>query len=337
MELNTVSLSDFVRLAGIIFEKEKASLGQEMFTSGIFNIEAIPQNSGNTREYTEIDLEEYAKFKGQGDQASRAKVQQGYSKVMTSFRIANDIGITYEMRTQNKYIEVIRRLTNLARLPVNRRELDLTHRFTFGTAISYTDMDGRTIDITTGASTSQQLFDTDHPVRGSSTTYRNRLANNPQVSKGAIEGMEKLVVEETINQFGEKTVLPHDIIWSSDDPNTINTIREYLQSTASIEGINAGVVNVYKGKYRHVILPRLATDANGAVATTKRKYWGLVSSVGSSAHCGIWEEAHLKAPADLNAGEEFSTDDWNFGVRAGYGITILNGGWVKFSSGDGTP
>jgi len=27
--------------------------------------------------------------------------------------------------------------------------------------------------------------------------------------------------------------------------------------------------------------------------------------------------------------------DWNFGVRAGYGIAIVNGVWVKFSSGDG--
>lgn len=336
MELSTVSLSDFVRLAAIIFEKEKASLGQEMYTSGIVQVETIPQNTGNTREYTEIDLEEYADFKGQGDQASRAKVQQGYSKVVTTYRFAKDIGITYEMRTQNKYVEVVRRLTNLARLAINRRELDLTHRFTFGTATSYTDKNGRTIDITTGASSSQQLFDTDHPVRGSSTTYRNRLANNPQVSKGAIEGMEKLVVEETINQFGEKMVMPFDIIWSSDDPNTINTIREYLQSTAAVEAPNAGVTNVYKGKYRHVILPRLATDKNGAVDSTKRRYWGLVSTVYSTFHLGVWEQPHLKNPADLNAGEEFSTDDWNFGVRNGYGMAVVEGSWCKFSSGDGT-
>ena len=42
MELNSVSLGDFVRLADIIFEKEKASLGQEMLNSGIFWVENIP-------------------------------------------------------------------------------------------------------------------------------------------------------------------------------------------------------------------------------------------------------------------------------------------------------
>lgn len=335
MELNSVSLGDFVRLADIIFEKEKAGLGQEMLNSGLFWVETIPMNSGNTREYTEIDLQEYARLKPQGDQAVRAKVQQGYNKVLTQKRIALDIGITYEMRSQNKYPEVIRRLTNLAKTLVNRRELDMTHRFTFGTVTSYTDQDGTSVDISLGDTLA--LFSTAHTVKGSSTTYRNRLANNPQLSRGALEGMEQLVAEQTINQFGEKVVVPFDILWITDDPNTENTALEYLRSVAAPDYANAGVTNVYKAKYKLVKLPRLATDAFGAVDTTKRKYWGLASSSATTAHMGVWEEAHLKVPQDLNAGEEFSTDDWNFGGRAGYGICIVNGVWTKFSSGDATP
>jgi len=333
MELNNAVLSDFVRLAGIIFEKAKESLGQEARNSGIFVYETLGMNTGNTREYTEIDLNEYAKVKSEGDQASRAKVQQGYNKVLTSYRVAQDIGITYEMRSQNKYPDVVRRITSLAGLAINRMELDLTHRITFMTATTYTDMDSRTINISVGDTLA--LASTVHTLRGTSTTFRNRLANNPQVSKGAIEGMERLVAEETLNQFGEKVVIPFDVIFSSDDPNTVNTIREYLQSTAAVEATNSGVVNVYKGKYRHVILPRLATDANGAVDSTKRRYWGLVSTSFSTAHFAVWEEPRLKNPANLNAGEEFSTDDWNFGVRAGYGITIVNAPWIKVSTGDG--
>jgi hypothetical protein len=334
MELNTVSLGDFVKLAGIIFEKSKMSLGQEARNSGMFMFNPIPMNSGNTREYTEIDQNEYAKYKGEGDQAARGKVQQGYSKTLTHYRIAEDIGITYEMRSMNKYPEVVRRLTNLAGKGVNRMELDLTHRITFAFSTSYTDMDGRTVDTTLGDALA--LASTVHKLKGTSTTFRNILANNPQVSKGAIEGMEKLIVEETLNQFGEKVVIPFDIIFTSDDPNTINTVREHLQSTAAVDAVNAGVTNVYKGKYRHVILPRLATDANGAVDTTKRRYWGLASSMYTTGHFDVWEEPRLKIPANLNAGEEFSTDDWNFGVRAGYGICIVNAVWLKISKGDGT-
>ena|SRR3990167_5962697 len=333
MELNTATLNDFVRLAGIIFEKQKMSLPTDARSSGIFAEESIPEQSGDIREYSEIDPEEYAKKKGEGDQAQRARVQQGYSKEMRPYRFALDIGITYEMRSRNKYPKVIAGLTSLARQAINRMELDLTHRLTFGTATAYTDMDGDSIDVTVGDTLA--LFSTVHTLRGSSTTYRNRLANNPQLSRGALEGMERLVVEETLNMFGEKVVMPFDVLWVGDDPNTINIALELLQSTASVEGTNAGVTNVYKSKYRLVKFTRLATDANGAVDATKRKYWGLSSSLYPSLRLGVWEEPRLKVPGNLNAGEEFSTDDWNFGVRGGWGICGLSGAGIKFSSGDG--
>lgn len=303
-------------------------------SSGLFRIESIPQNSGNVRDFSEIDLEEYASFKGQSDQASRAKVQQGYTKTATAFRIGKDIGISYEMRTQNKYTEVVARLTNLADMAVKRMDLDMSHRIGFGTATAYTNVDGISVDITMGDTLA--LFSTVHTVRGASTTYRNRLANNPQFSRGSLEAMEKLVVEETINQFGEKKAVSFDILWSTDDPNTVNTIREVLKSTASVNAPNDGVTNVYEGKYRTVVLPRIATLASGAVDSTKSKYWGLASSMMTSAYLGVLEEPHLKTPAAGNNGEEFSTDDWNFGVRAGYFISIVSGAWIKGSTGDGT-
>lgn len=334
MELNTVTLADFVKLATVIWEDAFAGVPQTVRQSGLFNVDPIPMNSGNTREYSEIDGEQYAKLKDEGDQATRAKVQQGYSKTMTQKRVAMDIGITYEMRTQNKYPEVVRRLTTNASQVAARMDLDLSHRIGFGTATTYTDMDGQTVDIAVGDAL--QLFYTAHTLKGSSTTYRNRLANNPRLSKGALEGMERLVVEETYDQFGVKMTMPFDVLWTTDDPNTVNTAREYLQSTADVEGAHSGIVNVYQSKYRHVVLPRVATTATGAPDSTKRYYWGLASTMMTTAHLGVWEEPHLKTPSDLNAGEDFATDDWNFGCRGGYGIAIVSGSWIKMSSGDGT-
>ncbi|MFH2142444.1 MAG: hypothetical protein ABIJ97_08490 [Bacteroidota bacterium] len=40
--------------------------------------------------------------------------------------------------------------------------------------------------------------------------------------------------------------------------------------------------------------------------------------------------------ANLNAGEDFATDDWDFGSRAGYGICTVNAAWLKLSKGDGS-
>lgn len=336
MELNSISLGDFVKLATVIWSDAYESVPQTMRTSGLVKEMAIPANTGNTREFSEIDSNEYLSYKGEGDQAPRGKVQQGYSKTMTMYRVAENIGITYEMRTQNKAPEVVARLENSGRKGANRMDLDLTHRLTFGTATSYTDMDGRTVSIVTGESSTQQLFDTDHPLAGSSTTYRNRLANNPALSKGAIEGMERLITENTYNNLGEKVTANFDILFTTDDPNAVNTAREYLRSTAAPDATHAGVINVYAGKYKHVVLPRLATTAVGAPDSTKRGYWGIASSSMSSLHLGVWEAPHLIAPTPGSNAEDVQTDDWEFRSRAGYGIAIVSSAWIKFSSGDGT-
>ena len=335
MELNTISLNVFVQLADVIFEKALGAVNMAMRGSGLFNVESVPANTGDIRQYTEIDLNRYARFKGEGDQAERAKAQQGYTVNLQAYRVAADIGITYEMRTRNKYQDVIRRLTNLAKQGGERMELDMTHRFTFGTATTYTDMDGRLISIATGDTLA--LFYSAHTMKGTSTTYRNRLANNPQLSRGSLEAIELQAVQNSINQFGEKVSVPYDILWTTDDPNTINTAMEYLKSVASPDSSNSGVTNVYQHKYRHVILPLIATLNTGLVDTTKQKDWGIASSSESTAHLMVWEEARLKTPSEGNNGEDPFTDDWTFGVRCGYGLAIVNGLWVQMSSGDGTP
>ena len=75
MEINSISQSDFTRLAKMLWLKSKASLSNIMRGSGLFKVEAIPANTGDTREYSEIDLNEYASNKSEGDQAERASVQ----------------------------------------------------------------------------------------------------------------------------------------------------------------------------------------------------------------------------------------------------------------------
>ena len=334
MELSTVQFGVFTRLAGVIFEKMKNSVREVAKGSGLFRIENIPSNSGETRDYQEVDQNQYASFKGQGAQSDRARVVLGYNKLVTVRRFSQDIGITYEMRRFNKYPEVVQKLTSLAKMAPNKLELDLQHRIGFGLATTYTDKDGQVVDLTVGDALA--LFSTAHLLTGTATTYRNRLAGNPILSKGALEGIERLVTEETLNNLGEKIIVPFDILWTTDDPNTVNTALEYLKSVAAPDFANSGVTNVYQAKYKHVKLDLVPTTAAGAVDNTKRRYWGIASSEATDAHLGIWEAPHLKTPSDLNAGEEFSTDDFNFGVRAGWGIGIVTGRWLKFSSGDGS-
>lgn len=334
MELNTATHGDLVRNAMILFQKGADSVDSSMRNSGLFKTMNVGKNTGNTREFSEFDLEEYASFKGESDQASRARVQQGYTKIATLYRIAKDIGISYEIRTQNKYPEVVNMLTSLGALAARRMDLDMSHRITFGSATSYVDLDGRTVDLTVGDGLA--LFSASHTLRASSTTYRNTLSGNAALSRSALESMESLCVEETYNHFGEKKALSFDILWTTDDPATVNVARELLRSTASTaDDKNSGVVNVYQSKYRHVVLPRVATTATGAPDSAKATYWGLASSLATTAFLGMAEEPRLKTPK-ADQGEEFSTDDMNFGVRAGYFVTVVGANWIKFSEGDGS-
>ena len=50
---------------------------------------------------------------------------------------------------------------------------------------------------------------------------------------------------------------------------------EYLRSMGSPDYTNSGVTNVYKGKYKHVVLPRFATDALRAAGHDESEILGL--------------------------------------------------------------
>jgi hypothetical protein len=333
MDLSTINLSDFVRNAEILWLKGQDTYSTIMRNSGMVREVSIPNNTGNTREFSEIDLELYAKFKGERDEAKYAKVQQGYSKIGTLYRIAFAEPITYEMRRHGKYLDVQQRLLNLLPTVSRRMELDLQHRITFATATTYADQDGRTIDTAVGDTLA--LASTAHTVRGSSTTFRNQLANNPQFSRGALESMEQMRVENSINQFGQKVPVEDNMIWTTDDPNTINTVKEVLRSTANPTQENSAVVNTYNAKYRHTMLPLVATDKDGAVDTTKAKYWGLASSMRSAFYLGVNEEPHVIPPSEGD-GKNVLTDDWVFNVRGGWMIVIPAASWFSISLGDAT-
>jgi hypothetical protein len=196
-------------------------------------------------------------------------------------------------------------------------------------------MDGRTVSITTGDGF--ELFYSLHTVPGSATTFRNRVANNPSFSKGGLEAAETLFATQMIDAAGNKVIVRPDTIVTSDDPNTVNNVLEFLNSTAGPEASHSGVTNVYKSKYRHVVLPYLATSNVGAYDSTKAKYWMLACVAHTDAILEISENPHLVSPSAGSNGEDWDNDDWKFKVAADYGVEILDPKWIVMSDGLGTP
>jgi hypothetical protein len=217
-------------------------------------------------------------------------------------------------------------LTSLPYFCPQRVELDLTHRLTFCTSTSYTDRDGNTVDLTVGDTLA--LASAVHTLKFSSTTYTNIVPGNPLFSKGALEAAETLTTTDILSNFGEKRVMDFNTIVTTNNPTVVNAVKQFLRSVSDNTQNNSGVTNVNQDKYRHIILPQLATTATGAIDSTKKNWWFLIAAGaglrGWQAHFLEWEAQNL-VPSTTGNGVDVHKDVWYYNVRETYGIGIVSG------------
>jgi hypothetical protein len=289
----------------------------------LFKLESVPQNTGSTRVMEEYDGMTFARSKPEGVNVRKTKAGVGYTKMATLKRIGVEIDITYEMRTTGKYNKIKTDLIDLANFCTHRQELDLSHRFTFGSATSYVNMDGETVDITTGDNLS--LINNAKTLPFSPITYSNRVSGDPVFSQSALETADSITNTDILSLFGEKRVMNFDTIVTSDHTPVVNAVKVLLQATASISAPNEGVPNVYESRYNHVILPYLATTATGARDNAKKNYWFILSSSEWNGYLVEWEAERLVLPSAGNNMEDAHADVWSYGVRSGYDIVVVSG------------
>lgn len=324
--INRTNFPDFVNNLEIKWRKTYAAFPKR--ASVLYDIEDVSVDTGDE---SGIDGFTVAKRKREGQDLAYLNVTQNYRKAWNVYEVGGMTKITWLMRTANKYREINNRISGLAMSAAKRLEWDMTHRFTFANSTSYTNLDGDTVTTTVGDGLA--FASTAHTVPGSSTTYRNRVANNPILSKGGIEAAEKLFATQMIDTNGELIANEPTTIVTTNDPNTVNTALEYLRSTAAPDSSNAGVDNVYKGKYNLVVLPYLSTTAAGAYDSTKAKYWFLVNLTHKDAILKVLQNPTFIPPTD-SGGKEFETMDWKFACHAAYAIEIIDPKWAVLSLGD---
>jgi len=272
-----------------------------------------------TSEHSQIDNPGFAHRKQQGDRYTIGSPRQGYSITLSQSRIGLMEEVTWEMRKYDKYREIFKKMKGLGESTAQRMELDLTHQLTFGaTATSYTNMDGETVYTTTGDGLG--IFSTVHKITGSSATFSNKLT--AAFSRAALEEAEGLFTQ-MINNNGVKVVVTPNTIITGDDPATVNAVKEFMKSQSAPDTAN-GATNVYAGKYRHLILPYLATTNTGAYDSTKAGYWFLADTNHSDAILEISENPNFTAPSVGGNGEDFETDGWKFKSSASYDYGFLD-------------
>lgn len=292
----------------------------------LFMKDSVGAHEGEMKLIQEYDVTTYAKAKPQGVDAKKASFGIGYNIVIRTKRIGIESEITFEMRRYNKKAEVLAAITALPNFCPQRVEIDLTHRFTFAGATSMVDMDGNTVDLTVGDGLA--LASSVHTLKFSPLTYTNIVSGNPLFSKGALEAAELLTTTDILSNFGEKRVLDFNKIITGNNPTVVNAVKQFLRSTSDNTQNNAGVVNVSKDKYEHVILTQLATTATGAIDSTKKNYWFL-AAIGNGLNAWQawfveWEAMNL-IPSTAGNGQDVHKDIWYYNVRQSYNIGIVSG------------
>lgn len=298
----------------------------------LFLTENVGPAEGELKLLQEYDITTYAKAKPQAVDAKRASFGIGYFITVRMKRIGIESEITWEMRRLNKKPEVMAVMQNLPHFCPQRVDLDLTHIFTFCTSTSYVNMDGETVDLTVGDGLA--LASTVHTLKFSSTTYSNRVSGDPLFSKGALEAAELLTTTDILNNFGDKRVMDFNTIVTGNNPTIVNAVKQFLHSISDNTQPNAGVVNVNKDKYRHVILTMLATTATGANDSTKKNWWALVAAGqglrGWQAYYVEWE-GHTFIPSTQGNGNDIHKDVWYFNTRQAFNKGVLSGRGAIFS------
>lgn len=331
--ISSYSLPQFTDLVKRSFTRAQENMENVMRKAPFIVEQSMPKGTGDTKRLAErLQRNQYASVRDEGNKSTGARVQYGYEKDLVITTVSLEIAITKRMRDAGKNQEILDQVTSLSEVCPNRLDLDLSHRFTFAWSTSYTDMDGRTVDVTTGDGLA--LISASHTLTGSATTYSNQITGNVAFSKAWLAVVERSFVENSYNNLGEKVTAKPDVILTADDPDTINSVRELLKATADVSTSNSGTYNVYQAKYKHIMWPRIATTATGDVDNTKRRYWFLIDSGASDFNLAILNEAYLKTPTDGNNGEDFSSENWNYLSAMDYGIAVVTAKWIKWSKGD---
>lgn len=283
----------------------------------LYKIETIPNHTGTQRIHDEYDTETYAHLKIEGGDAQKVQAIKGWTKTATMRRFAAEIDLTHEMsKFATSDSAIVNKITSLGKYIPQRQALDLTHRLTFATSTSYTDMDGETVDTSMGSTVATALVDATQDLTGSATTYSTIITASPAFSQGAFQVARERANTQVISNFAERRVYSFKYIATSDDPATVDSVQQLLKSTSDVTQNNSGVVNVAP-KFTHVILPRLATTATGAYDSTKAKWWFYIAEE-ASMYLDIYEAPYMKAQD-----EDVHNDNITFGTRGAYAICIV--------------
>ncbi len=289
--------------------------------------------SSDRKRVQEVDRDRFAEQKVEGKGSVTRGISQGYAKeiIRKTISVRRVVsGEAYKALTAHGLAEYA---TQTADDIIDKIELDMRNFLGYGAGSSYTDNGGFTIDTTVGDG--NPLFYTAHTLKNSATTYSNILTGAPTISETAMEGAEDYFNYNVMDNNGQRISMKANTIITSAKATMVNRVSRLFGSMSpeAIEGTanaNAGIMNTYKNKYKHLVVEFDVTALN-VTDSTKSFYWFLAALGGSpeasfQSYYVSWLSPQV-APATIDQ------DEWTleYVARAAYGIGAVSGKGILVS------
>lgn len=312
---NMGQLSDFVSNATISWQK-----GAELAMEDALAVRSLFEERGadqRTEYFSNVSDSGFASKSGDGEDYQLITKTQGDTLTTVQIKRTARAKVTEDLLEFNKYPEVDSFLRDVGGFLWRGYALDLTHRFTFAFDTSYTDRDGETV-ATTGGDTAALCADT-HTMNDGST-YDNKITS--RLSESSLEDAEDLGAA-MIDHNGQLVTVKFDTLITSMHAATKHMAMRLVGQDTQ-EGTDLRNMNVYRGKYSHIILPYLDTTALGAKNTSKSRYWFITSSAGKrNLKARVRKMPVLDAPS-----KDPDNNNMQFKAAMWYDIGHLDANWL---------
>lgn len=282
--------------------------------------------ASETEKVTEMDRQRFAATqKVQGQASAQAGIAEGYSKVIYRKTVSIERVLSGEavLGLEDK---------GLASWAMETRSdiedkilLDMRNFLAYaaGSAASYTDNGGFTIDVTTADGV--QAFHTTHTLKYSASTYNNVVTGAPALSEVALDTAADFFTYNRLDNYGKPLANPGKLtIVTSNKAVMKNRVARIVGSMSpeAIEGqanANGNIKNVNNGRWDHISVD-FDQDANGNWDSAKSFYWYIAALQGAEADRLQWYYVRWMSP--MAAPTVTKESEWIIAnvARAMYGI-----------------
>ncbi len=260
-------LNDVVKIGLVNWHK-----GAEAQLEKIQNVRSLFWEKGAdeySEEHSSFNESGFSSVTGDAQDYALVSDTQGDSLTLTQVKRTVRRKITEDLIEFNKYPKIAALLKKTGSKLLRGYALDLTHRFTFAFDTSYLDRDGRTVTVT-GGDGAAMVADTHTMNNGD--TWDNLLTS--RLSESSLEDAIDLG-NAVLDHNGQLCMPEYSVLVTGPHAATAHTAKRLCMQEYQLDSDQRNM-SVFRGQYRHVILPWLDTTAAGAKNTAKSRFWFLI-------------------------------------------------------------